>query len=146
MRLGVQERGLTLAVDVGSERVIVWGDSGKLVQVFGNIIDNAMKYTPKGGIMVTLKKVPERNVARVEVRDTGIGMNVETLGRVFEKFSRGDNARVVNTGGSGLGLFIVKTFVEAHKGKIWPESDGVGKGTNFFIELPLFVEHSANTL
>ncbi len=80
------------------------------------------------------------SAARVEVHDTGIGISEETLKHMFEKFSRGDNAQEVNNNGSGLGLFIVKTFVEAHHGKIWAASGGVGKGTQFFIEFPLLIQ------
>jgi signal transduction histidine kinase len=120
---------------------MVWGDAGKLTQVFSNVIDNAMKYTQKGGITMSVVKDTGKNIAHVEIRDTGIGMDDATRSKIFEKFIRGDNAQAVNNGGSGLGLFIVKTFVEAHKGKIWPASDGVGKGTVFSIELPLLIQN-----
>ena len=137
---GLKAKGLAFKSDFGKERTMVWGDSGKLTQIFGNIVDNAMKYTPKGSIQILLKKVPERSIARVEIRDTGIGMDDATRTKMFDKFSRGENAAEVNNGGSGLGLFIVKTFVEAHKGKIWAESEGLNKGTTFIVELPLLIQ------
>lgn len=140
MESGLRAKGLTLTTDLGEGRTMVWGDSGKLAQVFGNIIDNAIKYTPQGSINVSLRKLPEQGVAHIEIRDTGIGMDEATLHKVFEKFTRGDNAAEVNTAGSGLGLFIVKTFVEAHKGKVWPESQGIGHGNVFYVELPLLIQ------
>lgn len=136
----IQTKGLALVTDIGEDRVMVWGDTGKLIQVFSNIVDNAIKYTPQGTIHILLRKMSERGVAHVEIRDTGIGMDEATRLKIFEKFARGSNAQEVNSGGSGLGLFIVKTFVEAHKGKIWPESQGIGKGTVFYIELPLLIQ------
>ena len=140
LRSAVEAKGLTLQSDVGAERTMVWGDAGKLNQVFSNIIDNALKYTPHGSITVTLKKFSDRGLAHVEVRDTGIGMDAATREKIFEKFMRGDNAQEVNNGGSGLGLFIVRTFVEAHKGNIWADSQGEGSGTVFIVELPLLVQ------
>ncbi|MDO8517951.1 MAG: ATP-binding protein [bacterium] len=140
MEPGLRAKGLALETDLGEGRTMVWGDSGKLAQVFGNIIDNAIKYTQQGSIHVSLRKLPERGVAHIEVLDTGIGMDEATLHKIFEKFIRGDNAAEVSTTGSGLGLFIVKTFVEAHKGKVWPESQGLGKGNTFYVELPLLIQ------
>ncbi|MDQ5955052.1 MAG: hypothetical protein QG621_55, partial [Patescibacteria group bacterium] len=140
LRPGVEKKGLQLEVSVPEEKVMVWGDGGKLKQVFSNIIDNATKYTPKGNISVTLRKMPGTSMAHVEVRDTGIGMSEETLKRMFIKFTRGDNAQEVNNNGSGLGLFIVKTFVESHHGTITAASEGVGKGTQFFVDIPLLVQ------
>jgi len=136
----LKEKGLQLQTDIPKERIMVWADPGKLNQVFGNIVDNAIKYTPQGSISISLKKMAEKNIAHIEITDTGIGMDAETQSKIFEKFVRGTNAAEVNNGGSGLGLFIVKNFVAAHKGNIWPESHGVGQGTTFFVELPLLVQ------
>jgi len=136
MEPSVHEKGLTIALHADEKDLMVWADASKLTQVISNLIDNAVKYTPTGGITISMRALPEGKV-RVEMQDTGIGMDKETLGKMFEKFSRGENAKVVNGAGSGLGLFIVKTFVEAHKGTIRVASDGVGKGTLFTIEFPL---------
>ncbi len=140
LRPGVEKKGLQIEVSVPEEKVMVWGDGGKLKQVFSNIIDNATKYTPKGNISIMLRKMPGTSMAHVEIRDTGIGMSEETLKRMFSKFTRGDNAQEVNNNGSGLGLFIVKTFVESHHGVITAASEGVGKGTQFFVDIPLLVQ------
>jgi signal transduction histidine kinase len=143
LRPGVEKKGLKLEISVPQEKVMVWGDSGKLKQIFGNIIDNATKYTPQGSITVLLRKMPGTAMAHVEIRDTGIGMTDDTLKHMFSKFSRGDNAAEVNNNGSGLGLFIVKTFIEAHHGTITAASEGVGKGTQFYVDIPLLVQPTA---
>ncbi|MEI7719733.1 MAG: HAMP domain-containing sensor histidine kinase [bacterium] len=139
MHPGVVAKGLTFEATIASEKMMVWGDAGKLIQIFTNIIDNAVKYTPSGSITLSAKKVGSDTV-RVEIHDTGIGITQETLHTLFDKFARGKNANDVNSAGSGLGLFVARTFVEAHKGRVWPESAGEGKGTTFVIELPLLVQ------
>lgn len=138
MQPSVHEKGLTITLQSDEKNLIVWADASKLTQVISNLVDNAVKYTQKGGITISMRAAEGK--AHIEIRDTGIGIDKETLGKMFEKFSRGENAKVVNGAGSGLGLFIVKTFVEAHKGIIRVSSDGVGKGTVFTIEFPLFVQ------
>ncbi len=135
----VHEKGLTLVVTPSVDTCMVWGDASKLTQVISNLIDNSVKYTEKGTITISLVPHAVEGIVRIEIKDTGIGMDHETLSKVFDKFARGENAREVNSAGSGLGLFIVKTFVDAHKGKIWIESEGLGKGSMFVIEFPLFV-------
>ncbi len=109
-------------------------DAGKIKQVIGNIIDNSIKYTPRGSIEVSLKKLAE-NKLLITVSDTGIGISKETLPTLFEKFSRAKDASKTNTTGTGLGLYVAKQMVEAHGGRIWAESDGVGKGSRFKVEL-----------
>jgi signal transduction histidine kinase len=139
---GIKLKKLTIQLQVPPERVMVWADASKLTQVFTNIIDNAMKYTPKGGIEISLCK--KASVAHIEIKDTGIGMDHETLGKVFDKFVRGENAIEVSGTGSGLGLFIVKTFVQVHKGTIRMDSGGIGKGTTFTLEFPLLIQTEAS--
>jgi len=114
-------------------------DQAKMNQVIMNIIDNAIKYTEKGGITITVNQkrsdLSENIVIRIE--DTGLGMNKEQLDDVFEKFERGTAGETSWAQGAGLGLFIAKKFVELHKGKVWAESPGPGKGSSFYIELPV---------
>lgn len=111
-------------------------DEGKIIQVISNVIDNAVKYTPAGSIAVTLRK-PDAKTARISVEDTGVGMDAETMKTIFEKFSRAKDANTTSTTGTGLGLYVAKEFIIAHKGRIWAESAGKGKGSTFYIELPL---------
>lgn len=113
------------------------GDIGKLRQVVLNLIDNSIKYTPKGGITVTTELDSVKRVVRITITDTGVGIPTEVMPTLFKKFSRAKNANEVNVMGTGLGLFVAKQFVEAHKGKLWAESLGQGKGSSFIIELPL---------
>lgn len=109
-------------------------DVGKIKQVIGNIIDNSIKYTPRGSIQVSLKKSSDNKIL-ITVSDTGIGISKDTLPTLFEKFSRAKDAGKTNTTGTGLGLYVAKQMVEAHGGRIWAESDGVGKGSRFKVEL-----------
>ncbi len=116
---------------------IINGDLGKLRQVVLNLVDNAMKYTPKGTITVTATTNAKDKMARIEVKDTGVGIPKEIMPKLFGKFIRAANANEVNVMGTGLGLFVAKQFVESHGGRIWPESEGQGKGSTFIVEFPL---------
>ena len=114
------------------------GDSLKLQQVFYNVIDNAIKYTPRGGeVRVELARAGKRAVVRVE--DTGIGIPADDLPHIFDRFYRVDKARSRETGGTGLGLSIVRQIVLLHDGDIRAESEE-NKGTTFIIELPIITK------
>ncbi|MBI4118421.1 MAG: hypothetical protein HY455_02735 [Parcubacteria group bacterium] len=133
----IEKKGLVLKMRVGEEDACsIIGDSGKLSQVIENIIDNAVKYTKEGGITISTALVPGKNLVRLAVADTGVGVGKEDAEKLFQKFSRADGAFKVNTGGTGLGLYIAKQIVDAHHGRIWVESEGKGKGSTFYIELP----------
>jgi len=117
-------------------------DPGKLRQVIMNIIDNCIKYTEKGGVTVTsqIKRATSKaaqGLIMIEIRDTGEGMEKGEIEHLFESFSRGQAGEKLWTGGSGLGLYVARKFVEMHDGKVWAESEGLGKGSAFFIELPV---------
>jgi signal transduction histidine kinase len=112
-------------------------DIGKTRQIIMNLIDNAMKYTPKGTITVVAHDDPKKKKMYVTIQDTGVGMSKETQEEVFEKFVRAKNANNVNVTGTGLGLFVAKKMVTDMKGRVWAESEGEGKGSTFHIELPL---------
>lgn len=114
----------------------VKGDPDRLKQLLLNLITNALKYTPAGGkVMVSI--APKDGFAFITIRDTGIGIPTEDLPHIFDRFYRVDKARARQMGGSGLGLSIVSWIVEAHKGKIWAESE-LGKGSTFTVQLPLY--------
>lgn len=114
----------------------VHADQGKIKQVIGNIIDNAIKYCPTGGIHIWLAHKPN-NKALISISDTGVGIHPDVLPRLFEKFTRAPDASKTNIMGTGLGLYVARKMIEAHNGKIWAESEGQGKGSSFFIELDL---------
>ncbi len=127
-----RENGLTLDVKIDFPNLMAKADEAKLREVVGNLIDNSVKYTKTGGVTVEVEK--RNGMARVIVSDTGVGIPPETIGNLFQKFSRAD-AQKMNLLGTGLGLFLAKTFIEGMGGKIWAESDGKGKGSRFIIEL-----------
>jgi two-component system phosphate regulon sensor histidine kinase PhoR len=126
IRVDVEEATGDLAVEC---------DAGAIHQVLTNLLDNAAKYTPEGGLL-TLEA--RRRDGRVEfsVRDTGVGIPAEHIPRLFERFYRVDKARSRELGGTGLGLAIVKHLVMAHRGAVRVESEP-GKGSTFFFELPI---------
>lgn len=113
----------------------VKADLKKIAEVIGNLVDNAIKYTLKGGVTVTLAR--KNDFARISVSDTGIGISQDEIDSLFEKFVRGRDVNKLHTGGTGLGLYVVKKIVEAHEGKVWVESPGLDKGTTFIMELPI---------
>lgn len=132
----LDEKNMQFNVDF-TEEVIVQGDANRLIQIFTNLIYNAIMYSPeKTTISIRLYKKDEWGI--VEIEDQGIGIQKNEIPRVFERFYRVDRARSRNSGGTGLGLAIVKHLVEAHHGKIQVESE-VGKGTIMRILLPLHI-------
>jgi two-component system OmpR family sensor kinase len=121
---------------LGSEdQAQVMGDSDRLKQLFTNLLDNAIKYTPNGG-EVTLSLVRDTQWVHVDIADTGAGIPEADLPKIFDRFYRVDKARSRDRGGTGLGLSIVKWIVDAHSGRIEVKSE-VGKGTTFTVSLPL---------
>jgi len=129
-----RENGIELDGQV-KESLEVNGDALKLQQVVYNIIDNAIKYTPRGGeVHCTLNRAGKKAIIRVQ--DTGVGIPEDDLPHIFDRFYRVDKARSRETGGTGLGLSIVKQFVLLHGGNITATS-APGKGSTFTIELPL---------
>lgn len=129
-----RERGIEMSA-VMKEQVTVDGDVSRLTQVFYNLIDNAIKYTPRGGT-IKIELAKSDAMARVRVIDSGIGIPAADLPHVFDRFYRVDKARSRGTGGTGLGLSIVKQIVLLHNGKIDVTSE-VEKGSTFTVELPI---------
>ena len=118
-------------------RGIVHADIGKVQQILHNLINNAIKYTPKGSIVVYLREQKRPRRICVDIIDTGIGMSEHTLHTIFQKFERAENANSVNVKGTGLGLYVALRMAEAMGGKVTAHSDGEGKGSRFTFELPL---------
>ena len=110
-------------------------DPDMLSRVFSNLCDNALRHTPSGGT-VTIEAMRRENMLMVSVADSGEGIPPDALTRVFDRFYRADGARQVSTGGSGLGLTIVKAIIEAHGGTIWAENISKG-GARFVFTLPI---------
>lgn len=110
-------------------------DEEKIRQVAMNLIDNAIKYTKQGSVTVKLEK--EEDHIKFSVSDSGMGIRKEDLPNLFKKFSRGTGTSLVHTEGTGLGLYVARMMIEEHKGKIWAESKGEGRGSKFAFELPI---------
>lgn len=137
LKPNVEKRGLAINYSFESGKDYkIFADLGKIKQIIGNIVDNSIKYTPSGKIDVALLKPADFKVL-IRISDTGVGINPKVLPKLFQKFTRADNANEVNILGTGLGLYVAKQMVEAHQGRVWAESDGEGKGSKFYIELPV---------
>ncbi len=113
----------------------VTADADKIHEVMMNFIDNAIKYTEKGEINVYIRTEPEKNAVTFYVKDTGRGVDPDIKPYLFRKFSRGKGSFRVHTEGVGLGLYVAKTIIDAHQGKVWVESEGPGKGSQFCFSL-----------
>jgi heavy metal sensor kinase len=133
MRVLAQEKSISLGTST-EESVFVEGDRTRLQQVVANLIDNAIKYTPAGG-MIEVKVQREAGKAVLDVSDNGIGIPATAIPHVFERFYRVDKARSRASGGAGLGLSIVKAICAAHGGEISVSSEE-GRGSCFRVELP----------
>lgn len=112
-------------------------DKEKIRQVIINVIDNAIKYTKQGSITVEILQTPE--VVRIMISDTGKGVEKSEIESIFDKYTRGSES-VTHANGLGLGMYVAKMIMGQHKGKIWAESEGSGKGSRFIIEIPKHVE------
>jgi two-component system, OmpR family, sensor histidine kinase VicK len=143
-RFPAKNKGLELKYSVSSGSVnengkairplyYAYADPNRIREVFQNLVDNAVKYTMSGEIIVRLTGDP--SVVQAQISDTGTGIPSEDIPHLFQKFYRVDNSTTRTVGGTGLGLFICRKIVELYNGRIWVESE-LGKGSTFFINLP----------
>jgi len=135
LRSTLESRGLVLSVELPPEPVLADADTTRLEQVVGNLLQNASKFTPRGG-RVTLALAHEGGEAVIRVRDTGIGIDPELLGRVFEPFVQAERSLARTQGGLGLGLALVKGIAELHGGSVRAESAGPGHGAVVAVRVP----------
>jgi len=110
-------------------------DISKIENALLNLIDNAIKYTNEGAVEVFLER--EDDYVVIKIKDSGEGMDKDELEKLFETFSRGGAGKKNWIQGAGLGLYIARQFVEMHGGKVWAESEGKNKGSQFYMKLPL---------
>jgi two-component system phosphate regulon sensor histidine kinase PhoR len=129
----IRQKGLKLQIQADEQLPVIRGDAFKLEQLLLNLLDNAVKYTEKGTISISISL--EEGDIRIDVADTGIGIPEESSGRIFERFYVVDKSRSKKVGGTGLGLSIVKHIVQMHGGSIRVESTA-GEGSTFVIRLP----------
>jgi signal transduction histidine kinase len=131
----VKEKDLKLVLKIQKKLPKIWADAEKVHNVVFNFIDNAIKYSNQGTLVVKLEK--EDCVINCSVEDNGIGMSKVDLENIFQKFYRGKNVTGLEVGGTGLGLYVCRRFIEAHNGRIWARSRGKGKGSIFGFTLPI---------
>jgi CheY-like chemotaxis protein len=132
----VDAQGHALEVHLPPESLPLDADAVRLAQVIGNLLTNAAKYTEPGG-RIWLTVAGDGDAAVLRVRDTGIGVAPSMLPRIFELFVQADHASTKAQGGLGIGLTLVKNLVEMHNGTVEARSDGLGKGSEFVVRLPL---------
>ncbi len=135
-RTVIEQSGLELIVEIPAHSLWTAGDPTRLSQILGNLIHNAHKFTDEAGhIFVGLRADRDGRSAILTVRDTGIGMDRETLRSIFDAFSQADRSLDRSRGGLGLGLALVKGLVELHGGTVCVSSEGLGRGTEFRVQL-----------
>ncbi len=132
----IESHGHRLVLDLLPEPIVVNGDLTRLTQVFGNLLNNAAKYTDRGGL-ITVEMRREGDEVRVAVRDNGIGIDAAQLSTVFEMFSQLAPAIERSGGGLGIGLSLSRGLVEAHGGSMAAFSRGIGQGSEFEVRLPI---------
>jgi signal transduction histidine kinase len=132
----IEERRHKLTVSMLSAAIPVSGDRDRLQQVFVNLLSNAAKYTSEGG-QLTLKAFIEGEEAVVKVQDNGVGIAEDMQPRIFDLFTQAENALSRSQGGLGIGLSLVKQLVTLHEGSVQVRSEGLGKGSEFTVRLPL---------
>lgn len=136
IRLTIEAKHITLELKLDQSDCFVWGDAGRLQQVFWNLLSNAVKFTPEGG-RVTIHLSQIQSQAQVQITDTGIGIRPGFLPHLFEHFRQEDGSITRKFGGLGLGLSIARQITELHGGTISAESQGENQGATFTVRLPL---------
>jgi len=136
LKITADKKGLNYTLDITPEPLPNLNiDSLKVRQVIMNLIDNSLKYTLKGEVKVKLEK--KGNNILISIKDTGDGLAEKEKKDIFEGFVRGSAGIDYFIEGAGLGLYVAKKFLDIQKGKIWAESEGKGKGSTFFVQLPI---------
>ena len=143
LRPQIEAKEQHLELDVSRTPHTVLADADRVTQILTNLLSNAYKYTPVGGTISVTAQGEGKDMVRVEVKDTGIGLSSEEIGKLFTKFFRAKNRTTQEVGGTGLGLTITRSLVEMHGGEITVASV-VGKGSTFSFTLPIL--HTTQTL
>ena len=141
-RLKLAERQITATLEVAADLKSILADPFRMEQVFNNLIENAIKFTPQGG-RITITATSSGSQIEIRISDTGVGIPPADLPHVFEQFYRVEKARSRETGGTGLGLSIVKHIITLHGGWVEAESD-FGKGATILLRLPTIPENLSN--
>jgi signal transduction histidine kinase len=128
--------GLEARLDVLSDLPPVVGDRKRLAEVLDNLLGNMVKFSPRGG-QATIRLRAQHELIHAEIADTGIGIPSDKLAKVFNRFYQADGTSRRRFGGAGVGLALVRKIVEAHGGRVWAESAGLGQGSIFHLVLPI---------
>ena len=136
----IEARGHVLTVLPPVEQLPVMGDAVRLAQIIGNLLNNAAKYTARGGRIALAAGRSGAASVRITVRDNGIGLSEARKDSIFDMFSQGDTAPDRAQDGLGIGLSLVRQLVTLHGGRVWVDSDGEGHGSCFIVELPLIAD------
>ena len=140
----IEERGHTLTVEARNGILAVLGDPTRLVQALGNVLGNAAKYTERGG-RITLSAAESGSEVLIRIRDNGIGIPPELMPMIFNLFTQLDRTSGPSQSGLGIGLALVQRLVEMHGGSVAARSEGLGKGSEFLIRLPLFIREQVES-
>jgi two-component system CheB/CheR fusion protein len=152
-RHSIEERGQELTIELPPRPIFLGADPVRLVQVFGNLLDNASKYGNRGGhILLSAAVKPietadddeKREEVVVRVRDDGVGISPEMMPRVFDMFAQDDASLARSSGGLGIGLTLVRSLVEAHRGRVEVQSAGTRRGAEFTVYLPALPSREVN--
>jgi PAS domain S-box-containing protein len=141
-RPAIEQMGHELTLTLPEQPILLDADLTRLAQVFSNLLTNSSKYTDRGG-HISLTAVREENDVVVSVKDTGIGIAADQLPRLFQMFSQVEHALQRSQGGLGIGLTLVKRLVEMHGGRVEARSEGLGRGAEFVVRLPIVVQASS---
>jgi signal transduction histidine kinase len=128
--------GLEARLDVVPELPPVVGDRKRLAEALDNLLSNIVKFSPRGG-QATIRLRAQHELIHAEISDTGIGIPPDKLGKVFNRFYQVDGTSRRRFGGAGVGLALVQKIVEAHGGRVWAESPGLGQGSTVHLVLPV---------
>ena len=132
----VKNKNIKFTIESAGELPFVLIDKSKMQFAVDMLVDNAVKYTPKDGSIIVSFEVKDKQIT-LKIKDSGIGLSFIDSKKIFSHFYRANNAKAVDSLGLGLGLYTARKIVEHHKGKLWGESEGVNKGSTFFIQLPI---------
>jgi len=134
-RKSANKKGVTIVERLGEEPLPLWADQDRLRQVIGNLLSNAIKFSPQGGTITIKGEISQKEIL-VIITDEGIGIPLRDQERVFDRFYKVEDGSTKSTQGTGLGLYICKTLIVAHGGRIWVNSE-LGKGSRFTFSLPI---------
>ncbi len=132
----IHAKNVNFQINPSATLPMVITDKRKIQFVFDMLLDNAIKYTPAGGL-ITMSFMQEKKFLVFSIHDTGIGIDPSDRRKIFNKFYRSKKAKDTHTEGMGLGLYTAKAIVQKHHGRIWFESKGLGKGTTFYVALKI---------